>query len=205
LGNVVRSEFLANCRRCERPVFDDHSHVMVVPVGRGRMFFHAGCEPTNPASDLADAGLRTDREKQALSKPLVGSRAFTAPRGGRRASAVRRQAVSAKAKVGRGIEARLNVVWTEASFHVPETVTERRAMSYDSYNLTRREQDVLGYLTAGKRNREIAAELNIGVATVKDRLSSIYAKLGVSNRTEAAVVVGLGHLPDIGELRRLGA
>ena len=78
-------------------------------------------------------------------------------------------------------------------------------MSYDSYNLTRREQDVLGYLTAGKRNREIAAELNIGVATVKDRLSSIYAKLGVSNRTEAAVVVGLGHLPDIGELRRLGA
>jgi hypothetical protein len=67
-GNVVRSEFLANCRRCERPVFEDHSHVMVVPVGRGRMFFHEGCVPTNPASDLADARLIADREEQGLSK-----------------------------------------------------------------------------------------------------------------------------------------
>jgi DNA-binding NarL/FixJ family response regulator len=78
-------------------------------------------------------------------------------------------------------------------------------MSDNSYNLTRGEQDVLRCLTAGKRNREIAAELHIGVATVKDRLSSIYVKLGVSSRTQAAIVVGLGRLPDVGELRRLGA
>lgn len=54
--------------------------------------------------------------------------------------------------------------------------------------LTRREQDVLIYLTVGKTNREIAAELNISVGTVKTHLSSIYGKLGVSNRTEAALV-----------------
>jgi DNA-binding NarL/FixJ family response regulator len=60
--------------------------------------------------------------------------------------------------------------------------------------LTRRELDILAFLIPGKSNRDIAAELNIGVGTVKGHLSSIYRKLGVSNRTEAAMV-GLGIFP----------
>ena len=54
--------------------------------------------------------------------------------------------------------------------------------------LTHREQEALAFLIVGKTNREIAAELNVSVPTVKAHLSNIYAKLGVSNRTEAAVV-----------------
>ena len=53
--------------------------------------------------------------------------------------------------------------------------------------LTPRELDVLIHLMAGKTNREIAERLNINVGTVKRHLNHIYAKLGVSNRTEAAV------------------
>ncbi len=55
-------------------------------------------------------------------------------------------------------------------------------------HLTHREQEVLAFLTVGKTNREIAAELHVSVPTVKSHLSSIFPKLGVSNRTEAAVV-----------------
>ena len=54
--------------------------------------------------------------------------------------------------------------------------------------LTHREQEVLAFLIVGKTNREIAAELHVSVPSVKAHLSNIYAKLGVSNRTEAAVV-----------------
>jgi LuxR family maltose regulon positive regulatory protein len=52
--------------------------------------------------------------------------------------------------------------------------------------LTSREQDVLERLAAGLTNREIAAQLLISAETVKKHVSNICAKLGVSNRTEAA-------------------
>ena len=61
-------------------------------------------------------------------------------------------------------------------------------------NLTPRELEVLAYLTAGKTNRQIATELCIAQATVKAHLSAIYAKLHVSNPTEAALV-GLDVFP----------
>ena len=60
-------------------------------------------------------------------------------------------------------------------------------MSANPY-LTHREREILSFLIVGRTNREIAAELNVSVATVKAHLSNIYAKLGVSNRTEAALV-----------------
>jgi DNA-binding NarL/FixJ family response regulator len=55
-------------------------------------------------------------------------------------------------------------------------------------DLTPREQDILRLLTVGKTSRDIASDLNISVSTVKAHLSSIYAKLGVTNRTQAAIV-----------------
>ncbi|MEO8423997.1 MAG: helix-turn-helix transcriptional regulator [Actinomycetota bacterium] len=53
--------------------------------------------------------------------------------------------------------------------------------------LTPRELDVLVCVTEGLTNAEIAATLHIAVGTVKQHLSTVYAKLGVSNRTQAAV------------------
>ena len=61
-------------------------------------------------------------------------------------------------------------------------------MRQDTWKLSPREMEVLASLIAGKSNREIAAELNMGVGTVKAHLSAIYWKLGVSNRTQAALV-----------------
>ena len=65
-----------------------------------------------------------------------------------------------------------------------------------SRNLTPREKQVLASLTSGQTNRQIAAELHLSVGTVKSHLTSIYGKLGVSNRTEAALV-GLRMVPPL--------
>lgn len=53
--------------------------------------------------------------------------------------------------------------------------------------LSPREVEVLEMASRGLRNREVAARLNISVHAVKFHLAAIYRKLGVANRTEAAV------------------
>ena len=53
--------------------------------------------------------------------------------------------------------------------------------------LTEREREVLRLLSLGKSNQEIGNELFIGVKTVKTHVSNILAKLGVEDRTQAAV------------------
>ena len=52
--------------------------------------------------------------------------------------------------------------------------------------LNDREQEVLELLARGARNKEIAAELFITVSTVEKHIASVFNKLGVSNRAEAA-------------------
>ncbi len=54
--------------------------------------------------------------------------------------------------------------------------------------LTPRESEVLQLLAQGKPNKEIAAELVITERTVKFHISSILAKLGATNRTEAVTI-----------------
>lgn len=54
---------------------------------------------------------------------------------------------------------------------------------------TPREADVLRLLVEGRSNREIAAALFVGEATIKTHLRNIYAKLGVSNRVQAVSAV----------------
>ncbi|OGO34239.1 MAG: hypothetical protein A2Z16_12580 [Chloroflexi bacterium RBG_16_54_18] len=51
--------------------------------------------------------------------------------------------------------------------------------------LTAREQQVLQLLARGLANKQIALQLGISEHTVKFHVSSIYARLGVSSRTEA--------------------
>lgn len=51
--------------------------------------------------------------------------------------------------------------------------------------LTDRESEVLGLLSKGLANKQIAVALGISEHTVKFHVSSIYTKLNVTNRTEA--------------------
>jgi len=54
-------------------------------------------------------------------------------------------------------------------------------------NLTEREMDVLRLIAAGKSNQEVADELFISVKTVKYHVTNLLAKLGVEDRTQAAI------------------
>jgi DNA-binding NarL/FixJ family response regulator len=62
--------------------------------------------------------------------------------------------------------------------------------------LSTREREVLQLLTQGQTNREIAENLVVSVSTIKVHVEHILAKLGVSDRTQAAVrAIELGLIP----------
>ena len=53
--------------------------------------------------------------------------------------------------------------------------------------LTEREMEVLQLIAQGKSNQEVADELFIGIKTVKYHLTNLFGKLGVEDRTQAAI------------------
>lgn len=55
------------------------------------------------------------------------------------------------------------------------------------FNLTPRELDIIREVVGGQANKEIGERLGVAEPTVKHHLTSIYDKLGVSNRLELAL------------------
>ena len=60
--------------------------------------------------------------------------------------------------------------------------------------LTQRELEIVKYLTEGMSNKEIGDELEISYETVKEHVQHILRKIGVTDRTQAAVWAVRGNL-----------
>jgi DNA-binding NarL/FixJ family response regulator len=83
----------------------------------------------------------------------------------------------------------------------PEPTSRERGAATSLPNaLTPREMEVLGRIALGETNRQIAEELHISLSTVKRHLERILSKLGVSDRTQAAVkAIEIGLWPPTGQ------
>ena len=60
--------------------------------------------------------------------------------------------------------------------------------------LSARQQEILQSLTTGLTNKEIAQQLGIRRDSVEDHINTLFAKLGVTNRTEAVAIALRKHL-----------
>lgn len=80
---------------------------------------------------------------------------------------------------------------------IPPRIAERLAARAQRQDLTAREREVLQLLVRGRSNKEIGAQLYISDETVKSHLKTLFAKLKVRDRTDAAISAvrhGIVHL-----------
>ncbi|MCB0907015.1 MAG: response regulator transcription factor, partial [Nocardioidaceae bacterium] len=87
-------------------------------------------------------------------------------------------AANGDALIAPSVTARLLAAFADAAPRAPVQPIEP---------LTEREEEVLLLVARGRTNAEIAAELYIGLSTVKTHVASLLAKLGARNRVEIAM------------------
>jgi two-component system NarL family response regulator len=88
--------------------------------------------------------------------------------------------------VARG-ESFIHSVMTSKMFSEFNRLTSFPKYSNNPHGLTKREFDVLRLVARGDSNRSIAQKLFISEKTVKNHLTNIFQKLGVDDRTQAAI------------------
>jgi DNA-binding NarL/FixJ family response regulator len=76
----------------------------------------------------------------------------------------------------------------EAQRHLLRRVAAPAAPPSPLDALTPRERDVLRLIAIGESNKRIGAQLNVSLGTVKGYVSAIFEKLGVHDRTRAALL-----------------
>ena len=80
---------------------------------------------------------------------------------------------------------------------IPAALAQTLAEHVSDDQLSPRELEVLQLVSAGKRNKEIAAELSVAEDTIKMHVRNLLSKLGASDRTEAVTIAlrrGILHL-----------
>lgn len=83
--------------------------------------------------------------------------------------------------------------------YVPKQYRTERQLAHDAVDctaahpkladLTPQQTKIMRLICAGKPNKQIAYELNLAEATVKAHITALLRRLGVQNRTQAAVLV----------------
>ncbi len=80
------------------------------------------------------------------------------------------------------------MIWTKETMRrVSSALATPRAKASVEFSLTMRECEVLEEVTKGLTNKQIAAELGISYETVKEHMQHVLRKIGVTDRTQAAV------------------
>ena len=96
--------------------------------------------------------------------------------------------------VGRG-ESLLDPAVTQKVFQrLRQAERESRGSAFAAFS--ERELQVLALVSEGKTNREIAEQVFLSEKTVRNYVSSILAKLNLSNRAEATAFAIKSHLED---------
>lgn len=87
--------------------------------------------------------------------------------------------------------------WLPANTNdVPDTAAEDAQLAARLATLTPQQLRVLGMLSDGKLNKQIAYDLDISEATVKSHVSAILQKLDVNSRTQAVILAGRLNVED---------
>jgi DNA-binding NarL/FixJ family response regulator len=136
------------------------------------------------------ARLKSDRPDlpvimfSAHDNPTYLARAFALGAAGYLSKqAARKQVLDAIRAVADG-----KAIWSREDLRrITGALTEPAGAKDVEVNLTKREGEVLKQLALGLTNREIARSLHISYETVKEHVQHILKKLGVSDRTQAAV------------------
>lgn len=181
------------CR--ERRDFDDDERAVLDRLRPYLFAVFRRADAGTAASDLRDAFGLTRREAEVLALVVGGltnhdiaATLFLS------AGTVRKHLERVYAKLGvatrtqaisRALQARLapSISGAVAADMIRRLGTIERPRVY---RLTVRETEVLALTSSGSSNREIAATLRIAPETVKKHLDHVYAKLGVTSRSQAA-------------------
>ncbi len=60
--------------------------------------------------------------------------------------------------------------------------------------MSERENEVLRHVSQGLTNKQIATAMNVSTETIKEHVHHIFSKIGLSDRTQAAVWAVRNHL-----------
>jgi DNA-binding NarL/FixJ family response regulator len=96
-----------------------------------------------------------------------------------------REALDGEFPLNRGLATGLLLRLARGNGERKKPAGTKKRLTLDT--LTPRETEILKYLARGKSNREIAEALVISAGTVKTHIQRLTPKLGVSDRTQAAV------------------
>jgi DNA-binding NarL/FixJ family response regulator len=137
-----------------------------------------------PASDLKVILLTEEKDPDVLVRALILGARGVLSRGARPESVLRgaRAVLAGELWFPRGVTRALRD-------QILARTEPRQLVAGLGHALTPREADVVGGVSRGRANREIAAELGISVQTVRHHLKAIFGKVHVSSRLELALLV----------------